>query len=345
MKILVTGATGFVGYHVANRCVQKNLGEVLCLARPQSEKKFLRQLPVKIIEGDLQEKKSLEAAMRGIDLLFHVAADYRLWAKNPDELIQSNVKGTENILEAAAQAGVKKIVVTSSVSAVGRSEIHQYKNPSADRTAWEKQFCGNESMDPTESQLIGPYKKSKYLAELAARNFAQKGLLVVIVNPSTPVGSHDIKPTPTGKLILDFLNRKMPAYLDTGLNLIDVQDVAEGHLLAAEKGKIGERYILGNKNMMLKEILDLLSKITGLTAPRIKIPYWIAYGAGWFSTMAAGLTGKPPEIPLDGVRMARELMFYESSKAVRELGLAQNSIEAALTKAVAFFRENGYVRN
>lgn len=346
-KILVTGATGFVGYHVAKKLVEKKWGEIFCLARPESQKKFLQTLPVKIIEGDLRNKNSLEKAMDGSELLFHVAADYRLWSKNPDELIQSNVQGTENILSAAKKANVKRVVYTSSVSAVARPHKKFYPYQEGlrqSRSDWEKEFSGNETMDPTVEELIGCYKKSKFLAELVAKNYAKEGLNVVIVNPSTPIGSHDHKPTPTGKIILDFLNRKMPAYIETGLNFIDVEDVAEGHLLACEKGKTGERYVLGNKNLMLRELLDLLSEITGIPAPKFKIPYFVAYTAGFFATTFSSLTGTIPSIPLDGVKMASEVMFYDASKAVRELDLSQNSIKKALQKAVEFFKNNGYVK-
>jgi dihydroflavonol-4-reductase len=346
-KILVTGATGFVGYHVARKLADR--GEVLCLARPNSDRRFLSQLKVRIVEGDLRDPASLERALDGCDTLFHVAADYRLWSKDPNELVDSNVKGSENILSAARKAGVSKIVYTSSVSAVGRPEPHVpargYGGLTGEaRARWELQFTGNELLDPTHEQLIGPYKQSKYQGELVARRCALEGLPVVVVNPSTPIGSYDIKPTPTGKLVLDFLNRKMPAYLDTGLNLVDVDDVAEGHLLAAEKGKPGERYILGNRNLMLKEILDMLARITGLPAPKIRIPYWVAYASGAASTAFAELTGIPPAVPLDAVRMAREVMFYDAAKAVRTLGLPQQPIEGALEKAVRFFKDNGYVR-
>ncbi len=327
-KILVTGASGFVGYHVAQNLVDKQIGEVFCMVRAGSERKFISELGVKLVEGDLRDKKCLAAAMSGVEMLFHVAADYRLWAKNPEELIQSNVAGTRNILEAAGEAGVKKIVYTSSVAAVGRPH----------------DGVGDETMDPAPEHLIGPYKKSKFLAELEARKFAKSGLPVVIVNPSTPVGSHDIKPTPTGKVALDFLNGKMPAYLDTGLNVVDVEDVAEGHWLASQKGKIGERYILGNKNLKLKNILEILAKISGKPAPRIQIPYWVAYAAGFCSTAWAELSGKPPQVPLDGVKMARETMFYTSAKAVRELGLPQTSVEKALEKEVEFFKQYGYAK-
>ena len=346
-KILVTGATGFVGYHVARKLLEQGRGEVLCLARPKSDRRFLEKLKVRIVDGDLRDPASLERALDGCGALFHVAADYRLWSKDPNELIESNVKGTENILAAAKRAGVSKVVYTSSVSAVGRPEPHVpatgYSNLGGEaRKAWERQFTGDEHLDPTREQLIGPYKKSKYLAELAARRFAREGLPVVIVNPSTPIGSYDAKPTPTGKLVLDFLKRQMPAYLDTGLNLVDVEDVAEGHLLAADKGKPGERYILGNRNLMLKEILETLAKITGLPAPKVRIPYWVAYCSGGACTLFAELTGIPPAVPLDAVRMAREVMFYDGSKAVRELGMPQSPVEGALEKAVRFFRDNGY---
>ncbi|MBI3013274.1 MAG: NAD-dependent epimerase/dehydratase family protein [Elusimicrobia bacterium] len=344
-KIAVTGATGFVGYHVAKKLAEKGWGEIVCLARSTSDTRFLKTLPVKIVEGDLLEKKSLGPFLEGCEILFHVAADYRLWARNGTEIVEHNVRGTENVLESAQERNVKKIVVTSSVSAVGRPEHGVtragYETLSAEqRIQWEKNFSGNETMDPTPSQLVGPYTKSKYLAEIVARKFASSGAPVVIVNPSTPIGSHDAKPTPTGKLVLDFLNRKMPAYLDTGLNLVDVEDVAEGHLLAAERGKIGERYILGCKNLMLREIFLLLEKITGLPAPKFKIPYGIAYLAGLCSTSLASWTGHAPAIPLDGVRMAKEVMFYDSSKAVKELGFRTGPVESALEKSVRFFRNS-----
>src|SRR3989338_1087238 len=347
-KIVITGATGFVGYHVAKKCVEKKIGEIFCLCRNTGQKRFLQKLPLKLVEGDLKSKSSLEKGLDGCEILFHVAADYRLWARNGNEIIEANVQGTENILEVAEKVGVKKIVYTSSVAAVGRPENvlreDWQKLDEINRKAWEKKVSGNETMDPTEHQLIGPYKKSKYLAELVARKFAQKGAPIVIVNPSTPIGSHDIKPTPTGKLILDFLNRQMPAYLETGLNLVDVQDVAEGHLLASEKGKIGERYILGNKNLMLKEIFQILEEITGIPAPKLRIPYWIAYSAGFLTTTFAQITGVPPKVPLDGVKMAREIMFYNPSQAVQELGMAQNDIKKSLEESVKFFKDYGYVK-
>ncbi len=347
-KILVTGATGFVGYHVAKKLVEKKWGEVHCLARPSSERKFLNQLGVKILEGDMLNAASLNEAFKGCEIVFHVAADYRLWSRHPGDIIDANVRGTENVLNAAKNCGAKKVVYTSSVSAVGRPEPPDhprapYPQDPVARKEWEKKWSGDEKLDPTTSQQIGPYKQSKYLAELVARKFAKDGYPVVIVNPSTPVGSHDAKPTPTGKMILDFLNRKMPAYLETGLNLIHVEDVAEGHLLAAEKGAPGERYILGNKNLMLKEILDLLSDIAKLPAPKFKVPYALAFAAGLVSTSLSYITGKQPEIPLDGVRMASEVMFYDPLKAVNLLGLPQRSVVDALEQSVRFFKDNGYI--
>ncbi len=349
-KIVVTGGTGFVGYHVVKKLLQKKVGEVFCLARKESNKKYLQTLPVTIVDGDLLDKASLEKALEGCEILFHVAADYRLWAKDGDEIVRSNVLGTRNILEAAKKYSVKKVVYTSSVAAVGRP--HPSKNLEGDipslvdkgRWDWEKKWAGSEAMDPTLEQLIGPYKQSKFSAELVARKFAQEGMDLVIVNPSTPVGSHDIKPTPTGKLALDFLKGKMPAYLETGLNFVDVEDVAMGHLLALEKGKRGERYILGNKNLMLKEFFNILSQLTGRPTPKYKIPYWFAYGVGWTTTLFSNFTGKTPLVPLDGVKMAKEIMFYRADKAIQELGFNPGSVEKALEKSVRFFQNEGYLK-
>jgi len=331
-KALVTGGTGFIGSHVVRVLLSQKLS-VRCLVRPQSNRANLAGLDVEYALGDLKDPASLKRALRDCDRLFHVAADYRLWARDPEEMERTNVEGTRGLLEAAGETGVKKIVYTSSVAAVGR--------PSPDKGEGS---VGNETMDPTPEQLVGPYKRSKFASDLLARQYAQKGLPLVLVNPAAPVGSHDIKPTPTGKIIVDFLNRKMPAYIETGMNFIDVEDVAAGHWLAAQKGRMGERYILGHKNMTLKEFLDELAHIAGLPAPRFKIPYAAAYLAGALSTGLSSLTGKEPAIPLDGVRMAHEPMYYDASKAVRELGLPQTPIETALRKAVQWFRDNGYVK-
>lgn len=328
-KAFVTGGTGFVGSHVVRRLLAQGTA-VKALVRDPERASNLAGLDVERVRGDLRDRASLEAGLAGCDALFHVAADYRLWARNPHELFDSNVQGTKNILEAARKRGVQRVVYTSTVSAVGRP-------------GWDG--VGDETLDPTPEQLIGPYKTTKFLAELEARKFASQGLPLVIVNPSTPIGSHDVKPTPTGRIVVDFLNRRMPAYLDTGLNLVDVEDVAAGHLLAAEKGKPGQRYILGNKNLSLKEILDLLSDITGLPSPKFRVPYAAAYAAGWVSTTLCRVSGgSEPRVPLDAVRMARHSMFFDASKAVRELGLPQTPVKDALSKAVDWFRANGYAR-
>lgn len=325
---LVTGGTGFVGAHVVRALLSRGRG-VRCLARTSSRRENLEGLEVEIATGDVTDPASLSRAMANIDTVYHCAADYRLYAKDPRELYACNVAGTENVMRAAAEAGARRVVHTSSVGALGLAP-----NGSA----------AGETTPVTAASMIGHYKKSKYDAERVAETWAGKGLPVVIVNPSTPVGERDIKPTPTGQMIVDFLNRRMPAYVDTGLNLVDVRDVAEGHLLAAEKGRIGEKYILGNRNMTLKEILDALSRITGLPAPKLRLPHWIPMAAAAADTFLARLSGRPPRVPLEGVRMSRYRMFFDSGKAVRELGLPQTPVEDALARAVAWFREKGYVR-
>ncbi len=272
---------------------------------------------------------SLARATQGVATLYHVAADYRLWAKDPRELYRANVGGTENILAAAAHAGVSRVVYTSSVAALG---LTPDGSPATETTPVARET------------IVGDYKKSKYDAQRVAEAWAAKGLPVVIVNPSTPIGERDIKPTPTGQMIVDFLNRNMPAYVDTGLNLIDVRDVARGHLLAAEKGTVGERYILGNRDLTLKEILETLARLTGLPAPTIKLPHAIPLVFGAVSSAAARITGRPPRVSLDSVRMSMHRMFFDAGKAVRELGLPQTPVEEPLARAVEWFRENGYVR-
>jgi dihydroflavonol-4-reductase len=325
---LVTGGSGFVGSHVVRALLAKGR-TVRCLVRAGSRRDNLDGLPVEIAVGDLTDPASLARALSGVHALYHVAADYRLWAKDPQELYRANAGGTESILAAAAEAGVAKVVYTSSVAALGLND---------DGTP------GNETTPVVRERIIGHYKKSKYDAEQVAVAWAAKGLPVVIVNPSTPVGERDIKPTPTGKLIVDFLNRKLPAYVDTGLNLVDVRDVAAGHLAAAEKGRAGERYILGNRDMTLKEILDTLARLTGLPAPKVRLPHWIPLSVAAVSTAWAGLTGNAPAISLESVRMSTHRMFFDAEKAVRELGLPQTPVEEPLARAVAWFREKGYVR-
>jgi len=282
------------------------------------------------VTGDLTDRESIRQAIEGCRWVYHVAADYRLWAPDPSVLYQANVEGTRNVLEAARAARVERIVYTSTVGAVGIP--HNGAGP------------GNEATPVALQDMIGHYKRSKFLAEQEAAAAAKGGVPVVIVNPSTPVGSMDVKPTPTGQMIVDFLNGRMPAYVETGLNLIDVEDVAEGHLLAMEKGQVGQRYILGHQNLTLKEILEMLSSVSGLPAPTVRLPRAAALGLAAVSTGLSYLTKRPPRIPLEGVRMAGKKMFFDSSKAVRELGLPQNPVEEALTKAVAWFRQNGYVK-
>jgi len=332
--------------------VQKLLKEkvpVRCLVRPSSKRTNLAGLDLEYVVGDLQDAASLKMALNDCTMLFHVAADYRLWAPDPQAMERTNIDGTRTLFRAAGQAGLQKIVYTSSVAAVGRPLPSPGPSGTLSRrerasgATGEGKLVGTEELDPTPQQLIGPYKNSKYSSELVAREFVKQGLPIVIVNPAAPIGSQDIKPTPTGKMTVDLLNGKMPGYVDTGMNFIDVEDVAAGHWLAAEKGKVGERYVLGNKNMTLKEFFDLVARISNRPAPRFKIPYAVAWMAGAASTAMSVLTRKEPAIPLDGVRMAHEPMYYDASKAVRELGLPQNSVENAVRKAVDWFRSHGYV--
>ena len=282
-----------------------------------------------LVEGDLRDRFSLDRALRGVETLYHVAADYRLWTKDPGELYRANAGGTENVLAAAAGAGVGRVVHTSSVGALG---LTKDGSPA------------DETTPVARDEVVGHYKKSKYDAERVAEGWAARGLPVVIVNPSTPVGELDVKPTPTGQLVVDFLNRRLPAYVDTGLNLVDVCDVAAGHLLAAEKGRLGEKYILGHRNLTLKEILEALSRLTGLPAPAVRLPHAVPLAVAAVDTFVSGLLGRPPRISLESVRMSRHRMFFDAAKAVRELGLPQSPVDAALGRAVAWFRENGYVR-
>jgi len=331
-RALVTGGTGFIGSHVVRRLLKEKI-RVRCLIRAASNRSNLNGLEVEYVIGDLREPESLRLALRDCDWLFHAAADYRIWSRYAADMQATNVDGTRALFQAAGDVHIQKIVYTSSVAAVGR--------PMTDGVTG----IGNETLDPTPRQLTGAYKRTKFEADRLARDFARQGLPIVIVNPAAPIGSHDIKPTPTGRIILDFLNGKMPAYIDTGMNFVDVEDVAAGHWLAAEKGRAGERYILGHKNMTLKEFLVLLAKVAKKPAPRIRIPYPIAWIAGALSTGLSTITGHEPAIPLDGVRMARTPMYYDPGKAVQELGLPQTAVETALWKAVAWFRMNGYVRS
>ena len=292
------------------------------LCRPTSH---IRELEVERISGDLRDPPSLQLAAAGCALVFHVAGDYRLWSRHPQELYDSNVMGTRNVLEAAERARVEKIVYTSTVGCIGMPKDRE----------------GDETTPVSLDDMAGHYKRSKWLAEQVALEKAHSGLPVVIVNPTAPVGDHDWKPTPTGKIIVDFLNNRLPAYVDTGLNLVNVRDVAAGHLLAAERGRMGERYILGCENLTLKDILARLATIAGKPAPKTEVPYAVAYAAGIVTTAWANLTGKPPLAPLEGVRMARKKMFVSTAKAVRELGYRPGSVDEALRHAIEWFKANG----
>jgi dihydroflavonol-4-reductase len=326
MDALVTGGTGFIGGRLVRRLVERGLS-VRVLTRPTSPRQLLAGLPVQFVEGDLRDPASLRAAACGCRWVFHAAADYRLWSPRPAELYESNVKGTRQLIEAALAAGVDRIVYTSSVGALGLP---------ADGSP------GAETTPVTIEGMVGHYKRSKFLAEQEALRWAAEGAPIVLVHPSTPVGPGDIKPTPTGQMIVDFLRGRMPAFVDTGLNLVHVDDVAEGHVLAAERGRVGERYILAHQNLTLKEIFERLGALTGLPAPRRQVPLGVALAAGhvsqWWSDH---VSHRPPRVPLEGVRMARKRMFFDGTKAVRELGMPQTSIDDALADAVDWFRAQG----
>jgi len=322
-KTLVTGATGFVGWHVAKLLAQRG-HSVRALGR---EPAGLKELDAEPVWGDLRDRTSLARAVEGCSQVFHVAADYRLWAKDAGEMFRSNVDGTRNLLEAAMAARVERVVYTSTVGCIGV--------PNGG--------VGDEQQPVGLDEMKGPYKRSKFQAEQVALEFARNGLPVVIVNPTGPIGDHDRKPTPTGKIVVDFLRGDMPAFIDTGLNLVDVADVAQGHLLAGERGRTGERYILGAENLTLREIFERLGRLSGLKPPTIEIPYAVAYAAGVVTTAWANVTGKEPRAPLDAVRMAREKKWVTHAKAERDLGYRPGPVDEALRHAVEWFRANGYV--
>lgn len=327
MKTLVTGATGFLGSHVARQLAER--GEsVRVLVRPASDTRALEGFAAERLVGDLRDPASLDRALAGVSHVYHVAADYRLWARDPREIYESNVTGTGNLLEAARRASVEKFVYTSTVATIAVER---------------KGGLPNEATQSSLEEMIGHYKRSKFQAEQLAMRAAESGLPVVIVNPTTPVGPGDWKPTPTGKIIVDFLNGRMPGYVDTGLNFVPVEDCARGHLLAAGRGRIGERYILGGLNLSLKQMLDILATVSGRRAPRWKFPHVLAYAAGYVDTAVSKLVGREPQIPLEGVRMARHKMYVDASKAVRELGFSHGPLEEALGCATQWYQANGYI--
>jgi dihydroflavonol-4-reductase len=315
--VLVTGATGFLGWHVARRLRERGYA-VRALVRPGSR---LSELDAEPVAGDLREPASLERAVAGCGLVYHVAADYRLWAKDPRELYRSNVEGTRHLLDAARRARVERVVYTSTVGCIGIP----------------RDGVGDEDTPVSLADMAGAYKRSKFQAEQVALEFARHGFPVVIVNPTAPVGDHDVKPTPTGQTILDFLDGRMPAFIDTGLNIVDARDTAEGHLLACERGRVGERYILGSENLTLAQILQLLGKIAGRKAPTLRLPYAVAYCAGMCSTAWAEVTGVPPRVPIEAVRMARKKMWVTHEKARQELGFQPAPAETALRRAADWF--------
>jgi dihydroflavonol-4-reductase len=325
MKALVTGATGFVGAAVA-RALNAAGWQVRVLARSGSNRANLRGLAADVIEGDLANIASLEGALAGCDALFHVAADYRLGARDPAQLYLTNVEGTRNILNAARTVGVARIVYTSSVATIG---IPSDRSP------------GDESTPVALDDMIGHYKRSKYLAEEVAREAVRSGMSVVIVNPSTPVGPGDIKPTPTGQLVLDAAAGRMPAYVDTGLNIVHVDDVAAGHLLAHERGKVGERYILGGEDMTLQTMLAQIARLVGRKPPWIRLPYAAVLPIAYLAEGFAAVTGRSGRVTLEGVRMSRKRMFFSSGKAVNELGYRWRPPLEAFADAVTWFREQG----
>jgi dihydroflavonol-4-reductase len=330
MLAFVTGATGFVGSHVAAALAAQG-ANLRVLVRAGSDLRNLEKLNADRVIGDLRDPVSIEKAVVGCDVIFHVAADYRLWVRDPDEMYRANVEGTRAILQAALKTGVRRVVYTSSVATMGFAA--NYNGNLAD-----------EASPVALDNMIGHYKRSKFMAEEVALEAGRSGMDVVVVNPTTPVGEQDIKPTPTGRIVLDFLKKKFPAYVDTGLNLVDVKECARGHVAALEKGKRGERYILGGENLTLKQILDKLGVITGLPSPTIRVPYFVALATGVVDEVVTGrILGREPRATIDAVRMGRKKMFVSSAKAERELGWKIVPVDGALARAAEWFEANGYV--
>lgn len=327
MLAFITGATGFVGSHVARALVAQG-ADLRLLIRSSSDLRNIQELKAERVIGDLRDGASLKKVVAGCDVVFHVAADYRLWVRDPDQMYRSNVEGTKAILEAARESKVRRVIYTSSVATMGfQSNGH----------------LASEDSPVSLADMIGPYKRSKFMAEEIALTAGRSGMDVVVINPTTPVGERDIKPTPTGRIVVDFLKRKFPAYVDTGLNLVDVAECARGHVAALEKGRSGERYILGGENLTLKQILDKLAVITGLPSPRVRVPYVIALATGVVDQVVTGyIRNREPRATIDAVRMGRKKMFVSSRKAERDLGWRIVPVDGALRRAVDWFQANGY---
>jgi dihydroflavonol-4-reductase len=325
-KILVTGAAGFLGSHVTRQLVARG-ADVRVLLRPSSNNRAIADLALEYVTGDLRDAASLERALVGVQRVFHVAADYRLWSKRSQDIYDSNVAGTKNLLDAAKRAGIEQFIYTSTVATI----------------AVDRPQPPNESTAAKLDEMVGHYKRSKWLAEKEVLDAARNGFPAIVAMPTTPVGPWDWKPTPTGKIILDFLNGKMPGYVQTGLNFVGVEECAAGHILVSEKGMIGERYLLGSQNLTLKAVLDTLAKITGLPAPTLKIPHGLALGVAYAETAFSRLIGREPQIPVEGVRIARHMMFVDCSRAPRELGFQPGSVGAAFERAVRWYEANGYI--
>ena len=325
-KILITGAAGFLGSHLTRQLVARG-ADVRVLLRPSSSNRAIADLPLEYVTGDLREAASLDRALAGVEQVFHVAADYRLWSRRSKDIYDSNVGGTKNLLGAAKRAGVKQFIYTSTVAtiAVDRPELP------------------NEATDARLAEMVGHYKRSKWMAEKEVLEAARQGFPAIVAMPTTPVGPWDWKPTPTGKIILDFLNGKMPGYVETGLNFVGVEECAAGHILVAEKGVVGERYLLGAENLTLKAVLTMLAEMTGLPAPTLKIPHGVALGVAYAETAFSRLIGRQPQIPVEGVKIAQHMMFVDCSRAVRELGFGAGPVAAAFERAVRWYEANGYI--
>jgi dihydroflavonol-4-reductase len=336
MQCFVTGASGFVGANLVHELVAEG-HSVRALLRPGCDLRGLQGIAYERIDGDVGDRGKLKAGLHGCDWCFHVAASYHLWLRDYTPMYAANVQGTRNVLEMAAEAGCARIVYTSTVGCLGLPPSGIVPVQPVDETAALKPFQLDNN----------PYKRSKWQAEQIALALAGKGVPIVIVNPSAPIGPWDVKPTPTGKIIVDFLTRRMPAFLDTGLNWVHVRDVAKGHILAAQKGRLGERYILGNAsgNWTMKQAMEVLTELTGIPAPKLRAPYLLVYLVAAVNEAISGLTGRPPRAPLAGVRMAKYKMFFSPTKAIRELGLPQTPPREAFQDAIQWFRANGYVRS